>query len=122
MYSLTIHFGPNAICWALLFKEEEKAATVYNAYVTAKIQQANEGMPLLIGSDDFGQSFAIPFNEISGILFEDLDLVEAARIQRSLAEERCKVKLMAAAKADPTIAAAIRQHQNGAGVLTPFRQ
>jgi hypothetical protein len=122
MYSLTIHFGPNAVCWALLFKDEEKAGQTYNAFVDARRAPAEK--TVLIGSDDFGQSFAIPADEISGVLLEDLEQVEAARIQRSLAEERCKVKLMEAARSDPVIGAAIRQ-QRGAPVLTPmggFRQ
>lgn len=117
MYSLTIHFGPNAMTWALLFKEEEKAGEVYNAYMDHQVSGTERGM--LIGSDAFGQTFAIPMEEIRGMLIEDLDLVERARIERSLAEERCKVKLMDAAKADPTIGAAIRRQQ-GAPVLTPM--
>lgn len=120
MYSLTIHFGSNAICWAFLFKEEEKAGAIYSAYMDFKISENVEGV--LIGNDDFGQTFSIPMHQINGILIEDLDLVEAARIQRSLAEERCKVKLLAAAKSDPVIGAAIRQQQANTGVLTPFRQ
>jgi hypothetical protein len=122
MYSLTIHFGPNAVAWALLFKNEEKARDAYNTFVDYHVNLATGGA--IIGSDDFGQAYAIPFNEIHGICFEDLDQTEAARIQRSLAEERCKVKLMAAAKSDPVIGEAIRRSQ-GAPVLTPmggFRQ
>ena len=121
MYSLTIHFGPNAVSWALLFKEEEKAGVAYNAYVANKMNGIESDM--LIGCDDFGQSYAIQFNDIHGMLLEDLDLVEAARIQRSLAEERCKVKLMAAARSDPVIGPAMRGAQTP--VLTPiggFRQ
>ena len=118
MYSLTIHFGPNAICWALLFKEEEKAGLIYNAFVDAQTSPTEK--IVLIGSDDFGQSFAIPAAQISGVLLEDLDAVEHARIQRSLAEERCKVKLMAAAQSDPVIGAAIRQQRSNSPVLTPM--
>lgn len=122
MYSLTISFGPNAVAWALLFKDEEKAREAFNTYVDSKVIGASDGA--MIGSDDFGQAYAIPFDEIHGVCFEDLDQTEAARIQRSLAEERCKVKLMAAAKTDPVIGEAIRRSQ-GAPVLTPmggFRQ
>ncbi len=115
MYSLSIHFGSNAIVWALLFKEEEKAGSLYNAYVDARMNRAENN--LLIGSDDFGQSFAIPIDEISGILLEDLDQIEEARIQRSLADERCKAKFMARAKSDPTIRQAMGQ---GPGIVSPF--
>ncbi len=121
MYSLTIHFGPSMMVWALLFKTEEKAGEIYNAFVAAEVGGTSD---LLIGSDDFGQTFAVPSDEIRGIMLENLDLIEAARIQRSLAEERCKVKLMAAAKTDPVIGPALRGQ--GSPVLTPmgggFRQ
>jgi hypothetical protein len=118
MYSLTIHFGPNAMCWALLFKEEAKAGEAYNAYVSWKMNGASDGA--LIGSDDFGQSYAIPFSEIHGVLLEDLDLVEEARIQRSLYNARGEVKARQRAATD----AVIRQGMGnqGASVLTPFRQ
>ena len=113
MYSLTIHFGPNAMVWALLFKEEAKAKSVYNAYMDFKMSEATEGM--LIGADDFGQAFAIPMDQINGIMLEDLDLVEEARILRSLANARGEVKVRQRAATDPVIRAA----QNGPGVIAP---
>ncbi|SRR5216684_2333027 len=115
MYSLSIHFGSNAIVWALLFKEETKADDIYNNYVTFKL--GNTTNQILLGSDDFGQVFAIPFDEINGMLLEDLDQIEEARIQRSLADERCKAKFMARAKSDPTIRQAMGQ---GPGIVSPF--
>jgi hypothetical protein len=118
MYSLTIHFGPSSMVWALLFKEEKKAGELYDSYVNHVLVPAEGGV--LIGNDDFGQSFAIPFYEIRGVILEDLEQVEAARIQRSLAEERCKVKLMQAAKSDPVISRAIQDQQRGPSVITPF--
>lgn len=116
MYSLSISFGPNGITWALLFKEEEKAGAIFNAYVSAKVEGSCTGP--LIGSDDYGQSFAIPIDEISGMLLEDLPAVETARIQRSLIDERCKAKFIKAATDDPTIKAAMRLQ--GPSVLTPM--
>lgn len=119
MYSLTIHFGPNAICWAFLFKDKEKVESIFD------LLTALDPAKSMSFEDDFGQRGWFEQTEVRGVLLEDLDLIEAARIQRSLAEERCKVKLMAAAKNDPVIGEAIRQQQRGAPVLTPmggFRQ
>ena len=53
------------------------------------------------------------------MLLEDLDLAEAARIQRSLADERGEVRLMEAAKLDPVIREAIRKHQQGPSGADP---
>lgn len=116
MYSLTIHFGPSMMVWALLFKTEAKAAEAYNAYID--FRTADGKNDTLIGSDDFGQAYAIPMNKIHGMMLEDLDLIETARIQRALAEERCKVKLMTAARSDPVIGPAARGQSPG--VLTPM--
>jgi hypothetical protein len=114
MYSLTIHFGPNAMCWAFLFKEKEKADT---AWKTAF--QAVEGAEPVIITDDFGQICIL--KNVAGVLLEDLDLVEEARIQRSLYNARGEVKARQRASTDPVI----RTAQGGAPILTPmggFRQ
>jgi hypothetical protein len=103
MYSLTIHFGPNAMCWALLFKEEVKAESIYDAYMDFQVSDATKGM--LIGSDDFGQAFAIPMDQIRGIMLENMDLVMEARILRSLESARGEVKAKQRAMTDPVIRA-----------------
>ncbi len=68
MYSLTINFGPTGTAWALLFKEEAKAEEAYNAYMEAKMNGADRNV--LIGSDDFGQAYAISVDEIHGVVLE----------------------------------------------------
>jgi hypothetical protein len=114
MYSLTICFGPAATSWMYLFKEEEKASVLYNAYVEHKMNHAEGGV--LIGSDDFGQSFAMPFDEIRGVMLEDLDLTEQARIERSMVDARAQTKFNQRAKNDPTIRAAMQ----GPSVISPM--
>ena len=116
MFNVSISHGPVGTVWALLFKTEEKAGEPYNAYVEHKINRAEGGV--LIGTDDFGQSYAIPFDEIHAILLEDLDQIEQARIQRARADERVKAKFMVAAKSDPVIRQAIQGQQ--APIMTPF--
>jgi hypothetical protein len=114
MYSLTICFGPAATSWMYLFKEEAKAGEAYNAYVDHKMNHAKGGC--LIGSDDFGQAYAIPFDEIRGMMLEDLDLTEQARIERSMVDARAQTKFNVRAKSDPTIQAAMR----GPSVISPM--
>ena len=109
MYSLTICFGPTGTTWAFLFKEKAPAEAVRDGIAGETV----------VVTDDFGQHATIKADAIHGMCLEDLDAIEAGRIQRSLAEERVKVKLMTAAKADPVIAAAIRQQQQ-TPVLTPM--
>ena len=116
MYSLTISFGPAATVWQFLFKEEEKAGVVYNAYVESKINSAVGVM--LIGADDFGQSFAIPFEEIRGVLLEDLELTTESRIRRTLEQAHGQAKYTERAKNDPILRQAM--NQRGPGVITPF--
>jgi hypothetical protein len=116
MYSLSISFGPTGTVWAYLFKEETNAAKTYNAWVSYKVNGEERGA--LLGSDDFGQSYAIPMDEIRGVMIEDLDQIEEARIQRSLADERCKAKFMVRAKTDPVIRQAMGV--GSPGIVSPF--
>ena len=109
MYSLTICFGPAGTTWVFLFKDRTAATS-------ATIPVVNDA---LFVKDDFGQEAKFEESDVHGWVIEDLDQTESARIQRSLAEERIKVKLMDAAKSDPVIGAALRRQQ-GAPVLTPM--
>jgi hypothetical protein len=107
MFNLTICFGPTGTVWAFLFKDKERAdAARKNATQDNMIE------------DDFGQVFHI-VGVVHGILLEDLDQIEQARIQRALADERVKAKFMVAAKSDPVIRQAIQGQQ--APIMTPFR-
>lgn len=116
MFSLTICFGPGATAWQLLFKEEKKAGDVYNTYVDFKVNSAVGGV--LLGADDFGQSFVIPFEEIRGILFEDLELTTESRIRRTLEQAHGQAKYTERASVDPILQRA--RTQRGPGVITPF--
>ncbi len=117
MYSLTIHFGPNAIMWQFLFKDKEKA---YESFMRAS-QQVDKATHFSI-ADDFGQEGTFGYASVHGVLIEDIDLMEEARILRSLADARASAKLQSRARTDSVIRAA----QTGAPVLTPigggFRQ
>jgi hypothetical protein len=116
MYSLSIHFGPNAMVWALLFKDKERALAHYSAYETAK---GRELPGRYIVEDDFGQQASIELDSVHGVMLEDLDLVEEARILRSLANARGEVKARTRAMSDPVL----RGAQQSPGVITPnFRQ
>jgi hypothetical protein len=113
MYSLTIHFGPNAMVWSFLYKDEKKAQSLFN-----NVQNAIGSGKELGGiiTDDFGQTSYIDAKSISGVLLEDMDLVEEARIYRSLANARGEVKARKRAATDPVI----REGMNaGPSVLQP---
>jgi hypothetical protein len=111
MYSLTIHFGPNAVSWQFLFKEKEKAEA---AELKAKAWVAD--FPYFTIEDDFGQSGNFTHTTVHGVLLEDMDLVEEARIYRSLANARGEVKARKRAATDPVI----REGMNaGPSVLQP---
>jgi len=112
MYSLTINFGPAGTAWAFLFKDKEKAEQHAMSFLTNTDS-------LWWVTDDFGQDAKFRMNEVHGVCLEDLDLIETARIQRSLAEERLKIKFNAAAKSDPVIGPVAARGQSP-GVLTPM--
>lgn len=115
MHSATICFGPAATTWVLLFKEEAGAAKIYDAYIEAR--RLNITGPL-IGSDDFGQAFAIHMEQISGILIDDMDLSQQAYIERGLHNARAQAKAQQRAASDPTLRAAAMTQ--GPAALSPF--
>src|SRR5258708_30787587 len=71
----------------------------------------------LVISDDFGQAGTIYVESLHGFLIEDLDLLEEARIQRSLSNARGQAKYNERAKTDPVIRT-MNRHQPS--MLTPF--
>jgi hypothetical protein len=108
MYSLTIHFGPNAMVWSFLFKDKERADQAYGTATMTK-----EDFTI---DDDFGQHGFFIASWRSGVLLEDMDLVEEARIYRSLANARGEVKARKRAATDPVIREGINA---GPSVLQP---
>jgi hypothetical protein len=100
MFSLSISFGPTGTIWAFMFKDKERAEAAY--YDARNFSDKSIGFTI---EDDFGQDASFPRSGVNGSLLEDLDLIEAARIQRSLADERCKAKFLQAARSDSTIRA-----------------
>jgi hypothetical protein len=119
MYNLTIHFGPNAVAWSFLFKDEDKAGVIYNAYMDFRMSPIkNDGIRTLIGIDDYGQTFAIPFDEIRGVLIENTELGTEARILRGLEQAKGQARATKRASSDPELQAAMRGQ--GPSVITPF--
>lgn len=117
MHSLTICFGPAATPWILLFKEEVKAATIYNEYSNHLVAGASSGA--LIGADDFGQAFVLSISEIKGMMLEDMDASQEAQIERGLHQARTQAKAETKAMSDETIKSAIRAKQQGPAVYSP---
>lgn len=116
MHSLTICFGPSATVWTLLFKEEEKAATIYNAYTSSRL---SELLQLIIGCDDFGQAISIPNTAIHGMMLEDMALSQDAAVERGLHQARTQAKAETKAMTDDVIKNAIRAKQQGPAVYQP---
>lgn len=112
MYSLSICFGPTGMTWAFLFKEKEQAETAY--------EKAIWDHEFFWISDDFGQKGWFVRSSTHGVMLEDLDLTDEAKILRSLANARNEVKARQRAATDPVIRTAAQQ--GGPSVLTPFRQ
>lgn len=118
MHSLTILVGENCTPWMLMFKTEEKAGIIYNAYVTVKMQPDSIG-GVLVGCDDFGQTFAIPYDGIRGMMLENLDLSQEAYVERGLHNARSQAKAQEKAMTDPKLMAAMRRQGQGPAVLQP---
>ena len=110
MHSLTICFGPTGTIWTLLFKEEERAKSVF-----ALLVGADGGA--LATVDDFGQQVLIRPEEVRGMLLDDMDLSQAAYIERGLHQARSQAKAQQRAMADPAIRSAAMGQ--GPAVMSP---
>jgi hypothetical protein len=119
MYSLTICFGPTNTTWSFLFKTEDRARA--NHQLIVDVVYPNNGTAAV--TDDFGQSAVI--SGVHGVLFEDLEQLEQARIERSLVDAHAQVKFNKRIETDPVMREARRQQQT-APILQPmgggFRQ
>jgi hypothetical protein len=110
MYSLTIHFGPNAMFWSFLLKEKENAEKCYGTAVAC----INDGVGFII-ADDFGQKAVFKAETAHGAMLEDMEIAEEARIYRSLANARGEIKARQRAATDPVI----RSASQGPSVIQP---
>lgn len=111
MHSLTICFGPSNTVWNLLYKEGEKAALVYNDWLT-------QGGAVIAATDDFGQTIAFTREQVHGMLLEDLEQSQMAQVERGLHNARTQAKAQTRALADPSLAASMRAQ--GPAVHSPF--
>ena len=107
MYSLTIHFGPNAMVWSFLFKEKPNFESLKS--------EMHSGASCFNITDDFGQNGYFRCKEVHGMTLEDLELVMEARIFRSLDNARGEIKAKQRASTDPVI----RSAQQGPSVIAP---
>ena len=115
MYSLSIHFGPNAMVWALLFKDKERALAHYSAYETAKGRK----LPgRYIVDDDFGQQASVELDSIHGVMLEDMDKSKLGNVEMFMHQKRTEVLATKTAQADPSLRAS--SMMNGPAMLTPM--
>jgi hypothetical protein len=114
MYNLTIHFGPNAVAWSFLFKDENKAQSAFTnvSSVMGPSQLTTDF------EDDYGQKVTIFGQAIHGVLLENTELGTEARILRGLEQAKGQARATKRASSDPELQAAMRGQ--GPSVITPF--
>lgn len=110
MHVLSIHFGPNQLVWALMFKEAAQATEaetkVLGFMSSQHLTQQIADNAVLTVTDDFGQRAHLRAGSIWGVLIEDADYSQEAVIQRAIHNERTKVKAQQRAGSDPVLKAA----------------
>ena len=112
MHAVTVFLGTGA--WALLFKDEDKAARVINDLRTTYSKQTSH----LEIADDFGQVLAINSTP-HGWLHEDLELSKLARVEFALHQQRTQVLAQKMASSDSTLRQA--SMMNGPAIIDPVR-
>lgn len=114
MYAVNISLGTTV--WRLLFKDEEKAKTLYEG-----LREIPDGVGTVCSEDDFGQLCIIKVEAFNGAMFEDLDKAKMANVELFLHQQRVQVMAQKAAQSDPGLRANTMMGQSPS-VLTPFRQ
>ena len=110
MHMISVHFGPNQLVWALMYKDEKSAAAaevLIDDFMSQQhlTQQIAAGRMLSI-NDDYGQKARFVAGSIHGYLLEDLDLTQEATIKKAIHHEITKVKAQTRARNDATLKAA----------------
>jgi hypothetical protein len=109
MHVITVAFGTAPAMWQFVFKTKE---TAVSAWDSLNIGKAGDRIVII---DDFGQSALFNPADITGRMFEDLDLSKQANIARNLHQQRMQAEFQKAAESDPIIRMAMR----GPAVLSP---
>ena len=112
MWNLTICFGPTGTVWAFLFKEKESAQSIFDIMTAPCPDDRTRDHVSLTFQDDFGQHAHFMLGDVVGVLLEDLEAIEQARIERAIADEHVKAKFLARAKTDPVIRQAMQGQQS----------
>ena len=111
MYCVNVALGN--VCWRLLYKEEEKAKSVFDSLKRLPIGQAS-----IIVEDDFGSTLDATMGSIHGVMYEDLDKTKMANVELHMHQQRVNVMCQKAAQADPSLRAS--QRGNGIMPLSPM--
>lgn len=107
MHVITVAFGATPAMWQFIFKTEETAKAAWENIT--KAGRVNI-------TDDFGQTALFDTNNITGRMFENMDLSKQAQVQRGLHQQRTQAEFQKAAETDPIIRMAMR----GPAVLSPI--
>jgi hypothetical protein len=112
MYSISIAFENSPTVWGLMFKDRKTADAAWHK-IAAESPATVE--------DDFGQRLEIRRENISGLMFEDMELSKLALIERSLHQARTQVKAKQMADADPMLRTAMMS-SGGPAIISPMGQ
>lgn len=114
MHCLSIVFAAGApVLWKLIYRTEEKAKQAYELLS----EPTPEGETRGIFEDDFGQKITIRFDNIIGMMLEDLEQSKLAHVEMTLHEARTRSKAGQMAQTDPQIRQA--NMLQGPAVLSP---
>lgn len=115
MYNLTIHFGPNAVAWSFLFKDMKSAEAAFDT-LQANISAARTVTYL---TDDYGQRSLIIL-PIHGVLLEDMEAGQEARIIRGIDQAKGQMRANKRAQSDPEIQQFAKEQNRSPGIISPM--
>jgi hypothetical protein len=119
MYNLTIHFGPNAVAWSFLFKDEGTARSHMLCFLKPDdIKDPAMDHTILI-EDDYGQLAYIVLGQVHGVLLENMELGAEARIIRGIDQAKGQMRANKRAMNDPEIQQ-LQRDSRSPNIISPF--
>jgi hypothetical protein len=95
MFNVIVAFKNSERNWQFLFKEQVGANNVIKSYM--------EATALVSITDDFGVSALIPFDDIGGIVVDDMAKSVDAGVERGIQQMRGQAKTETKMKNDPAL-------------------
>jgi hypothetical protein len=105
MFNVIVAFKNSERNWQFLFKDNDRATLIITRYheAASKLHDDKTLAATISITDDFGVSALIPFDDIAGIVVDDMTKSVDAGVERGIQQMRGQAKTETKIKNDPAL-------------------